>query len=529
MIMTRRRNLPTDLTALSAAAVALPVLAAAAALAAGPGIAHAQAVPAASAPTVNVPMASAPTVFTACYVPSSGAVYRIRGPGLPDACHGSVHVEFSWTDGPEGGQHGALSGLDADDHPQYLLADGTRALTGDLHAGANRITNLAAGSSTTDAIRYDQAIKQNEAAGGDLAGTYPAPTVAGLRGTAVSAAAPLAGQVLAYDGTAWSPANAAAGATAHGALTGLADDDHGQYLLTNGVRAATDGFAVTGEVGVGNIPVEGAGTRLMWYPGKAAFRAGTAILGEWEDSNVGVYSTAFGFRTRAVGNSSFAAGSLSAATGINSVALGRHAFASANYSVALGFEVQANHRGAVIIGAMPPPPGEVGGIFRSTAENEFTVIAFGGIRLRTGGGVGCNLPAGSGTWSCTSSRAAKTDFGAVDGEFVLARIARMPIQTWRYRTEPAGIRHVGPTAQDFHAAFGLGDSDEAIATVDADGINMLAIQALERRTAELRATARTVDRLDLRVADLEARHQELERRLERLEAALLAGSGEPRR
>ncbi len=37
-----------------------------------------------------------PKQFFACYVPSSGVIYRIKEPGLKDACTGKKHVEFSW-------------------------------------------------------------------------------------------------------------------------------------------------------------------------------------------------------------------------------------------------------------------------------------------------------------------------------------------------------------------------------------------------------------------------------------------------
>jgi uncharacterized small protein (DUF1192 family) len=97
---------------------------------------------------------------------------------------------------------------------------------------------------------------------------------------------------------------------------------------------------------------------------------------------------------------------------------------------------------------------------------------------------GCNLPAGSGTFDCTSSRLAKVDFEDVDGETVLGKLAAIRIQRWRYRGTDAS--HVGPTAEDFHAAFDVGQGPTTISTVDADGISLLAIQALERRTAELR-------------------------------------------
>jgi hypothetical protein len=42
-------------------------------------------------------------------------------------------------------------------------------------------------------------------------------------------------------------------------------------------------------------------------------------------------------------------------------------------------------------------------------------------------------------------------------------------------------------AQDFHAAFGLGDSDRTINMVDANGVLMVAVQALYRRVKQLEA------------------------------------------
>ncbi len=59
------------------------------------------------------------------------------------------------------------------------------------------------------------------------------------------------------------------------------------------------------------------------------------------------------------------------------------------------------------------------------------------------------------------------------------------MRTWSYREEPDSVRHMGPTAQEFRAAFGLGDTHKAIATVDADGVSLVATQALERRTRVL--------------------------------------------
>ena len=74
----------------------------------------------------------------------------------------------------------------------------------------------------------------------------------------------------------------------------------------------------------------------------------------------------------------------------------------------------------------------------------------------------------SGTWTNASDVNRKHRFADVSGEDVLARLRRIPVQTWSYRTDPDGVRHIGPTAQDFRAAFGLGQDSISIATVDAD-------------------------------------------------------------
>ncbi len=92
---------------------------------------------------------------------------------------------------------------------------------------------------------------------------------------------------------------------------------------------------------------------------------------------------------------------------------------------------------------------------------------------------GCHIPAGGGSWSCSSSRELKHNFAAVDAASVLNKVVAMPITTWRYKTE-AGALHIGPVAEDFRAAFGLGADDKSITTSDESGIALAAIQGLDR-------------------------------------------------
>jgi hypothetical protein len=101
-----------------------------------------------------------------------------------------------------------------------------------------------------------------------------------------------------------------------------------------------------------------------------------------------------------------------------------------------------------------------------------------------------------------SDRALKEGFAPVDRRDILARAVALPLETWSYRGETA--RHLGPMAQDFAAAFGLGADDRRIHVLDANGVALAAIQGLhaviqdqaarlavlERQCAELRRELR---------------------------------------
>jgi hypothetical protein len=99
-----------------------------------------------------------------------------------------------------------------------------------------------------------------------------------------------------------------------------------------------------------------------------------------------------------------------------------------------------------------------------------------------------------------SDRNIKENFAAVDSAAMLAEISALPITSWNYTFEDPRVRHIGPMAQDFSAAFAVGATDKAIAKIDADGVALAAIQALHRRAGELREEN---DELRERLAKLE--------------------------
>ena len=89
-----------------------------------------------------------------------------------------------------------------------------------------------------------------------------------------------------------------------------------------------------------------------------------------------------------------------------------------------------------------------------------------------------------------SDRNAKEGFVPVDPQGILARVATLPVETWSYKAERPAVRHIGPMAQDFAAAFGVGGDPTRIHAVDASGVALAAIQGLyqlvQAQTAELR-------------------------------------------
>ena len=78
------------------------------------------------------------------------------------------------------------------------------------------------------------------------------------------------------------------------------------------------------------LPIEGAGTRMLWYPDKAAFRAGSVTGIQWDQAYIGPYSVAMGFNSAAFGPASFASGYSAYAQGNSAIALGYNTNAYGN-------------------------------------------------------------------------------------------------------------------------------------------------------------------------------------------------------
>ncbi|HEY0594054.1 MAG TPA: tail fiber domain-containing protein [Thermoanaerobaculia bacterium] len=395
-------------------------------------------------------------------------------------------------------------------------------------------------------------------------------------------------------------------------------------------QTSVDGLVARGTYNAGSIPAAGAGTRMMWYPRKAAFRAGHVTGAQWDDASTGAFSTAAGYDTTASGGSSTAlgyvtaangyastamgwsttatndastamgygttasglystatgkstaasgwastaAGEGTAASGSNSHATGRNTIASGDFSTAIGHTTTGSGYASLAMGSGTSASGDYSlamgrdttasgvasaamgwnasttdagalarngtfvwgdastvAVVRPTNHNQFVARAAGGVTFYSNAGMttGVFLATSGGSWASVSDRESKEAFLPIDGEEILGKLASLPITSWRYKDDPSGRRYIGPVAQDFHAAFGLG-SETTLATLDVDGVTLAAIQAVEQRTADLRAdiaelreqlreinaeNRRLREQLEKRTADAEAVANELKAALQR--------------
>ncbi|MCB8924921.1 MAG: tail fiber domain-containing protein [Ardenticatenaceae bacterium] len=110
----------------------------------------------------------------------------------------------------------------------------------------------------------------------------------------------------------------------------------------------------------------------------------------------------------------------------------------------------------------------------------------------------------------------KENFTAVSPQEILMRLNELNITSWNYISDPDST-HIGPTAQDFYAAFGVGVDDQHISSIDTGGVALVAIQALNQ---QLLAQNATIEQLTEQNERLQQQNADIMARLDALEAML---------
>ncbi len=301
--------------------------------------------------------------------------------------------------------------------------------------------------------------------------------------------------------------------------------------IVGGLGVSQDGASATIAGGNNNIagatgPTLTTGPFAGSPPGQAATVGGGAknqASGEAATVAGGLQNLASGNgATVAGGEGNEAAGDFSFAAGLNAMATGNGAAvaggesnqATGNFSFAAGLNARAKNVGSFV---WSDSNGQVGP-FTSEVANDFSVRATGGVTfvtainptdnqttqgcsIDTSGNLGC-----TGTITSLSDRAMKAGFEPVAASDVLKRVAALPMTSWTFKGQT--VRHIGPMAQDFYAAFKVGADDKHISTTDAQGVALAAIQGLYQK---LEAKDAQLVQQEKQIKSLSARLEKLER------------------
>ena len=305
------------------------------------------------------------------------------------------------------------------------------------------------------------------------------------------------------------------GGTRNQAQSAYATVGGGSFNLAVGGTSTIAGGTRNQALGIGSIIGGGAGNQASGLQ--------SAIPGGLVNQTTDNYSVVAGGSRNVAGNgnddtedtsyASVGGGYENQAGGAYSVVPGGYGNqALGNYSFAAGSQAQidAKHPGVFLFADSNDYA------FASSAPDEFAARATGGVRFVTAldaNGkplVGVRLPSGSGSWETLSDRDAKTAIRPVDVRQVLDALVEMPVSTWKYKGQTEAVQHIGPMAQDFYAAFGMGEDEHYIGTVDADGVALAAIQGLYK----------VVQEKDAHISALEKQNTDQEKRLDDLETRL---------
>lgn len=284
-----------------------------------------------------------------------------------------------------------------------------------------------------------------------------------------------------------------------------------------------------GTVGGGNINVASGldSTVAGGFDGQAT-KPNSAIGGGLSNRATGDHSTvAGGHGNTASGlNGTVGGGFGNTASGVNAtvpggdgnVASGVNSFVTGWHNEATGFEAVALGRRAKSRAdrCFTFADGSVDADFAPATANSFSARAAGGVYFYSNGTMwleasrtGVWLAPGSSSWAFVSDRNAKKNFEELDYKDVLAKLDKVPITAWHYKSEADGsTKNIGPVAQDFKQTFYPGRDDKSITTLELDGVELAAIKGLRDQ----------VNEKDLEIQDLKKQMSEMKALLEKVAA-----------
>lgn len=245
------------------------------------------------------------------------------------------------------------------------------------------------------------------------------------------------------------------------------------------------------ETGYGDPPVSGEGTRLMWYPDRAAFRVGHVTGVAWDKVNIGRYSVAMGISTKANNYASTALGYFTEATGRLSTAMGHSTRAASYVSTAVGrYNVGG---GDVDTWVATDPLFEIGnGTTSEARSNAMTILKNGNVGIGTAspvyklqvGVAGDGSQARANAWNLLSDARLKREFSAIEKPLNMIELIHGYYFHWNTGTDRS--RQVGFSAQEIREVLPevVSEGEDGYLSLDYGKIAPLLVEAIKQLKAE---------------------------------------------
>ena len=328
----------------------------------------------------------------------------------------------------------------------------------------------------------------------------------------------------------------------------------GQASTAMGYGTTASGYYSTA-MGYGTT-ASGVSSTAMGAETTASGQYGSTAMGNGTTAS-GFYSTAMGYNTNAKAEKSTAMGAGTTASGVRSLAMGTQTTASGLAATAMGYKTIASGEYSTAMGNYASANKDGSFVYADNSsttqveanyENIFKVRASGGVTFYTNSTCtsGGYLSPGGSAWHYVSDSTKKENFLDANGEYFLESISKMKLGSWNYKSQRStNLRHYGAMAQEVYKYFGKDElgtigCDTLLNTGDIDGIMMIGIQALEKRSTDAKEkiaalyqqneelkqiienlqnanTALKAEK-DTEVGELKAENVEIEQRLSELEA-----------
>lgn len=285
----------------------------------------------------------------------------------------------------------------------------------------------------------------------------------------------------------------------------------GKNVGTNGTNSAVFGCNVFGD----STDINGT-----IFPAVSSFSVGKNNKVSYTGVALGENCNANWLRNVAIGYNATANNQSSG------IAVGYNVLVEGSTSWAMGKNIQATSNFSTVLGSYVSSGTNTGCFMWGDASTTDTLypMATYSFNARASGGVvfysstdllnGVSLAPGGGSWNMISDQNKKDNILLLNPNAFKPRFHDLNVYAWNYKSNPT--THVGPMAQDFFAAFGVGELNTYINMLDADGVALLGIKLLKQEIDDKSTSEEKISETENQIENEKSELDELEKRIKEL-------------